>query len=94
MIESIRLAIASYTDPVTISGLQKINFFYGANGAGKTSIGRVVDEPERHLPSGVQWKNGRRIETMVYNQDFMDKNFNQVANLKGVFTLGKPSKQS
>lgn len=26
---------------------------------------------------------------MVYNQDFMDKNFNQVANLKGVFTLGE-----
>ena len=89
MIESIRLAIASYTEPVTISGLQKINFFYGANGSGKTSIGRVVDEPDRHLPSGVQWKNGRRVETMVYNQDFMDKNFNQVANLKGVFTLGE-----
>ncbi|MBB6157535.1 wobble nucleotide-excising tRNase [Pseudomonas sp. JAI115] len=89
MIESIRLAIATYTDPVTINGLKEINFFYGANGAGKTSIGRVIEHPESYLLSDVQWKNGRRVETMVYNQDFMERNFNQVANLKGVFTLGE-----
>jgi DNA repair exonuclease SbcCD ATPase subunit len=42
MIDSLRLAnIATYGKaPVDVDDLKEINFFYGANGAGKTSISR------------------------------------------------------
>jgi len=42
MIDSITLAkIASYANPVSLDDLKEINFFYGANGSGKTSISRL-----------------------------------------------------
>ena len=90
MIESIRLAnIASYGSPVTVDKLKEINFFYGANGAGKTSIGRLICGPSVSDTSQVNWLKGLPLETQVYNNDFIEKNYTSVSNLKGVFTLGE-----
>lgn len=90
MIESIRLSkIATYNSPVLISDLKEINFIYGANGAGKTSISRLISDPSISSVSQVVWRKGVPIETLVYNNDFVDSNFNSIADLKGVFTLGK-----
>src|ERR1700712_3163232 len=90
MIESIRLAnIASYSSPVTVDRLKEINFFYGANGAGKTSIGKLIGDPSVSTASQVNWFKGLPLETLVYNNDFIEKNYTSVPNLKGVFTLGE-----
>lgn len=90
MIESIRLAdIASYSSPVTVDRLTEINFFYGANGAGKTSIGKLIGDPSVSDVSQVSWRKGLPLETLVYNNDFIEKNYTSVPNLKGVFTLGE-----
>ncbi|MEL0587516.1 MAG: AAA family ATPase, partial [Candidatus Thiodiazotropha sp. (ex. Lucinoma kazani)] len=35
------------------------------------------------------WRGGTKLQTMVYNHDFVERNFNQSAELKGVFTLGE-----
>jgi wobble nucleotide-excising tRNase len=36
----------------------------------------------------IVWKNGTPMQAMVYNRDFVERNFNPVSKLKGVFTLG------
>jgi wobble nucleotide-excising tRNase len=37
----------------------------------------------------VTWKGGTKLQALVYNRDFVTKNFNQSGELKGIFTLGE-----
>lgn len=91
MIESITLSgVASYTDPAaTLNGLSQINFVYGSNGSGKTTISRVIADQAGHPTCTIGWKGGAPLQAMVYNRDFVERNFNQSTELKGVFTLGE-----
>lgn len=91
MIESITLTgAASYTGPaVILNGLSQINFVYGSNGSGKTTISRVIADQAGHPTCTVGWKGGLPVQAMVYNRDFVERNFDQSTDLKGVFTLGE-----
>lgn len=91
MIESIRIVgVASYGQEVqALDGLTKFNFIYGANGCGKTTISRVIDNPTRYPSCHVGWKSGVPLQAMVYNRDFVARNFGPSAELKGIFTLGE-----
>ncbi|HCG39041.1 MAG TPA: hypothetical protein DEW09_08180 [Pseudomonas sp.] len=92
MIESITLAnIATYsrTEPQAITKLKQVNFFYGANGAGKTTISRVIKDSGYSLDSTVTWSQKTPLAAMVYNNDFIKENYKDLEDLKGVFTLGK-----
>ena len=77
MIESIRIVgVASYGQEVqALDGLTKFNFIYGANGCGKTTISRVIDNPTRYPSCHVGWKSGVPLQAMVYNRDFVARNF-------------------
>lgn len=90
MIESIRIAgVASYSSsPEFLSRLSKFNFIYGANGSGKTTITRVIADDGKFPACSVTW-TGTKLQTMVYNRDFVTKNFSQSSELKGIFTLGE-----
>ena len=90
MIESIRIAgVASYSkSPEFLTGLSKFNFLYGSNGSGKTTISRVIADDGGFPTCSVTW-NGTKLQTMVYNRDFVTKNFSQSSELKGIFTLGE-----
>ena len=64
-----------------------INFLYGSNGVGKTTIARVIKEN-----AGITWQVGLSPDDyciLVYDQQFMDRNFQDCSNLKGVFTVGE-----
>lgn len=91
MIESIQIAgEASYANtPEILHRLSKINFFYGANGSGKTTISRVVANAGSFASCSVNWKGGTALKTMVYNRDFVHENFSPATGPKGIFTLGK-----
>jgi wobble nucleotide-excising tRNase len=92
MIESISIAgIATYDKniPESLKDLSKINFLYGSNGTGKTTISRIVADETDFPTCKVDWVNGVKIKTLVYNRDFVSKNFDQSPALKGVFTLGE-----
>lgn len=91
MIETITLSgVASYTGQAeSLTNLSKINFIYGPNGSGKTTISRVIADQSGHPSCSINWKNGTPLQAMVYNHDFVERNFNQSAELKGVFTLGE-----
>src|SRR5699024_7298383 len=91
MIESITITdVASYTGlPAILNGLSQINFVYGSNGSGKTTISRIIADQASHPTCTVGWKGGFPVQAMVYNRDFVERNFDQSTDLKGVFTLGE-----
>ncbi len=94
MIKTIKLAgVASYgSDPETLAELEELNFFYGANGSGKTTISRVIASPEKYSTCLVEWEQGNERRPVVYNRDFISENFDQSIQLRGVFTLGSEHK--
>ena len=91
MIESITISsVATFgTTPEQINALSLFNFFFGSNGTGKTTVSRVIAEETKFPTCSVKWKAGTKLEPLVYNHDFVERNFNQSAELKGVFTLGE-----
>ena len=91
MIRSIEIAnIASFKDePEQLENLTKLNFIFGSNGTGKTTISRVIAEPDSKESCSVQWKGMHNLECFVYNKDFKERNFEQESTLKGIFTLGE-----
>ena len=75
-----------------IEKLSFINFFYGNNGAGKSSIADAIDEDE-----GLTWADGRSrddYDVLVYNRDFVEENFSSYGDLKGVFIVNKVNKEA
>lgn len=91
MIETISISdIATYAkSPETLGSLTKINFIFGSNGTGKTTVSRVIGDEISFPTCKIAWKGGTKLQAMVYNHDFVERNFNQSAELKGVFTLGE-----
>ncbi|TPG24860.1 AAA family ATPase [Variovorax guangxiensis] len=94
MIETIHLSgVATYAPAAqSLRNLKEVNYFYGANGSGKTTISRVIADPAHsdHRGCSLVWKAARLIDTLVYNRDFVEENFGG-EDIKGVFTVGKRS---
>ena len=91
MLESIRVADVSTfrQDWQELDELREINFIFGSNGVGKTTISRIIAEPKKYSSCRVIWKAARILQPLVYNRDFIDRNFSQSSEVKGVFTLGE-----
>lgn len=71
---------------VIIDDMKKINFIYGANGCGKTTISKCINNPIRYSEKcKITWSKGEVLSAYVYNKDFREQNFR---NIPGVFTLG------
>lgn len=76
--------------PAVLTDLKTVNYFYGSNGSGKTTISRVIDNPQADYPDcSIGWTNNSPLPTLVYNRDFVDQNFARDTDLKGVFTVGE-----
>lgn len=86
--------VATYTGPVTLSDIRRINYIFGPNGSGKTTIGRAIEQAEGHTDCQINWSGGTPLEVMVYNRDFVDRNFNLSSPVRGVFTLGENQVQA
>jgi wobble nucleotide-excising tRNase len=92
MIKSISLReIATYENE-NIDKLKKINFFYGANGSGKTTISKVIARPDDFQDCNIVWENTLKMKTIVFNEDFIRENFYEKDSLEGVYTLGEDAK--
>lgn len=64
-----------------------VNFFFGKNGAGKSTIAKAIKDG-----SEVTWATGQNPDdyvVLVYNQDFVSRNFETYGDLRGVFTLSE-----
>ncbi|MDD2890955.1 MAG: AAA family ATPase [bacterium] len=94
MVDRITLKnIAAYNGQgVVIDNLKQINFFYGSNGSGKTTVSNVIANEDNYSTCRIEWEDNSKLKTVVYNQDFIENTFNQPDLLKGIFTLGEESK--
>ncbi len=96
MIKTISIKnIATFDDTgIEVSEFKKVNFFYGANGSGKTTISNFIYEPKnaRFPECQLKWQNDIELKSLVYNKEFRDRNFGK-GNIAGVFTLGQATKE-
>jgi wobble nucleotide-excising tRNase len=92
MIESISVKnVATFDNTgVHISDLKKVNFIYGTNGCGKTTISNFLHNPTdlKFSNCSVTWKNAIELKTLVYNKEFRHRNFGN-GKIGGIFTLGE-----
>ncbi len=62
-----------------------INFFFGRNGAGKSTLAEAITSDDN-----VTWQSGvsrSDYDVLIYNQEFIDRNFSTYGNLAGVITI-------
>ncbi|RFB09689.1 hypothetical protein DZB84_23715 [Bacillus sp. HNG] len=95
MIGKIRIKeVASYDSTGIEVNLGKINYIYGSNGTGKTTISELLRNRgrEKFSSCSIEWKPGvSDFDMFVYNRNFVQENFNVRNDIKGIFTLGKES---
>ncbi len=96
MIKSIKIRnIATFDETgIEIPEFKKVNFFYGANGSGKTTVSNFIYDPanEGFPDCEIEWQNGIELKSLVYNKEFRDRNFGK-GTIAGVFTLGQATKE-
>ena len=92
MIKSIDIKnVATYDNRgVQFDDLKKVNFIYGANGCGKTTISNLIHDKSdpKFYNCTLTWHNALPLNVLVYNKEFREKNFGK-GKLNGVFTLGE-----
>lgn len=95
MINSIKIKnVATYSSETeTLLTPSIVNFIYGNNGAGKTTITRIIENSNDYLESSLSWDNDIEYHKLVYNRDFVKNNFNEETKLRGIYTLGEESEE-
>jgi wobble nucleotide-excising tRNase len=89
MLHRIQIASeASYsTSGEVLTNLKALNFIFGTNGSGKTTISRVIAAPENHPSCSLTWAKAQPLECLVYNVDFASRTY--IPQMPGIFTLGE-----
>lgn len=88
MIKRIELKVCPPYQNAELTDCKKINFVFGANGSGKSTIGSFLkgDYPQRFENCSIEWDSVSHETICVYNRDFRRSNFKQT--IPGVFTMG------
>lgn len=82
--------IATYTEPADVN-FKALNFIYGGNGTGKTTISKLISGELQHSSCAVDFDDQESDKVLVYNKTFVERNFRQVGEIAGIFTLGRES---
>ena len=70
MITSLNIKNVATCDPengIQINDLKKVNFIYGANGSGKTTISNFIHNPSdaKFIDCQIEWENDEPLTTYV-----------------------------
>ncbi|WP_101017652.1 ATP-binding protein [Helicobacter pylori] len=82
----------------SFENLNSINFIYGANGSGKTTISSFLKNlaengiEDKFANSKIEWHNSESLKIEVYNKQFKEEQFRN-SQIKGIFTLGKKTNE-
>lgn len=90
MIKEINIAgVPPYSEGAQLQELKKVNFIFGMNGSGKTTISRYMRNPNapEYGDCSIHWE-ANQIKCEVYNRDYVAENFRE-AGVPGIFTLGE-----
>ena len=94
MIDNIKLQnIASYPVSTSVSiaiNKKRVNLFYGQNGSGKSTIAKYFQDIENieYADCSIT-PTVTQDDVIVYNQNFVEKNFYEKASQQGIFTIGE-----
>ena len=91
MLKEVRLSDhASYKNIQVLGPLAPVNFVFGGNGSGKTTITRVLARAQNPPPGcSVEWDVQGQLQVCTDNKDYVDENFSPDKSIPGVFMLGK-----
>ena len=94
MITKIKLQNAgSYKEtPAILETDKKINFVYGLNGTGKTILSNYLQDMNNKFFTDCSIDGYNNEKILVYNQKFVENNFYEREQLKGIFTLSEENK--
>ena len=87
IIEEVKVGEATYEDKPQKFTPTFINFFFGKNGSGKSTIARVINKK-----TTVTWQDNQNPDDytiLLYDADFISDNFNIHSDLPGVFSVNK-----
>lgn len=75
----------------SMADCQKINFVYGSNGSGKSTISNYLQSSDDAMFSDceIKWDSTIHPDIVVYNRRFREQNFSSNSDIAGVFTLGQ-----
>ena len=96
MISKISLnKIACYKNVTVLETDKKVNLVYGLNGTGKSTLSNFLhnQSEEKYKDCAIEGLENHH-EILVYNQTFIQDNFFEPENLKGIFTLSKSNKEA
>ncbi|ELZ2666526.1 AAA family ATPase, partial [Campylobacter upsaliensis] len=82
--------VASYKNETTLETKKRINLIYGLNGVGKTQISKFLanQEDQNFKDCKIECLSNEQ-QILVYNQDFIQKNFYDTDKQQGIFTLSE-----
>ncbi|AZB35870.1 hypothetical protein EG351_21310 [Chryseobacterium bernardetii] len=100
MITKIKLHnVATYKNQVEINDLKKVNFFFGNNGCGKSTIARLFYEFSNNhiltnsfIQCSIENFDRTNESILVFDQDFIQRNFYTNKDLDGIFSLDEKTK--
>lgn len=87
--------VATYRTSVKVGNLKRLNYFFGNNGSGKSTIAKYLqslamgDQENRYSSCQVANFNPTQEEILVFNREFIERNFKHSSTLKGVFSLNQ-----
>jgi len=87
--------VASYKSQTVLETDKKVNLIYGLNGTGKSTLSNYLHQraDDRFRNCSIEGSDDNH-EILVYNQTFIQGNFFEAENLKGIFTLSKENKEA
>ena len=91
MIKAIKLKNCTPYQEAEIADCKKINFIFGANGSGKSTISSFLFHyptitDERFSSTMLEWDGQTPENVHVYNKEFRKINFSEI--IPGIFTMG------
>lgn len=95
MLETVKMRNCATFDGegATLGELTKVNIVYGGNGTGKTTISKVIAEPDLYPECELAWADGRQLRPYVFNRHFRERCVS-ASDIPGVYTLGEGSAQT
>ncbi len=78
---------------VEIRPLTRVNFFYGGNGTGKSTIAKVIND---HFQGEVFFSDGHiadDFDILLFDREYIDDNFHSYEGIPGVLTVNETNVQ-